>query len=131
MELAATVDQRQVFTWNYIMFLQLHQSICHLQVAMKGMSRVVRILRNNPRYLCQYLVWTNILVFLYFVINADNSNTNIDHILVQHDQGVGTNVKESGATVLNEGNKFEHFELSKWNENQHFRLTDSGEELFT
>ena len=87
----------------------------------------MRVLRNNPRYLCQYLVWTNILVLLYFVINVE-TNTNV---ISQHEQGLGTDRKESEAAVLNEGKyKFEHFELSKWNETQHYHLTDSHGEFF-
>ena len=102
------------------------------QVAMSRVARVVRTLRNNPRYLCKYLVWTNILVILYFVINVETNNTNTDQIISQHEQPVGRDEEESGATVLNEGKyKFEHFELSKWNETQHFHLTDSDGEFFT
>ena len=101
------------------------------QVAMSRVARVVRTLRNNPRYLCKYLVWTNILVILYFVINVETNNTNTDQIISQHEQPVGRDEEESGATVLNEGKyKFEHFELSKWNETQHFHLTDSEGEFF-
>ena len=97
---------------------------------MSSVARLVRILRNNPRYLCKYLVWTNILVILYFVINVD-TNTNIEQI-IQHEQRVGADEKESGAPVVNEDKyKFEHFELSKWNETQHFKLTDSDGEFFT
>ena len=101
------------------------------QVAMSRVARVVRTLRNNPRYLCKYLVWTNILVILYFVINVETNNTNTDQIISQHEQPVGRDEEESGAPVLNEGKyKFEHFELSKWNETQHFHLTDSEGEFF-
>ena len=109
----------------------LSQCASHLQVAMSRIGRVVRTLRNNPRYFCKYLVWTNILVVLYFVINV-NTNTNIDQIIIQNENQFGTDGKESGATMLNEGKyKFEHFELSKWNETQHFHLTDSDGEFFT
>ena len=97
---------------------------------MSRVARVVRTLRNNPRYLCKCLVWTNILVVLYFVINVDN-NTNVDQLISQHEQPVGTGEGKSGAPVLNEGKyKFKHFELSKWNETQHFHLTDSDGEFF-
>ena len=96
---------------------------------MSRLARVVRTLRNNPRYLCRYLVWTNILLILYFVIHLDTTS---DQSIVQHQQRVGTDEKESGATVLTEGRyKFEHFELSKWNETQNYRLTDSDVEFFT
>ena len=107
------------------------QCVWLLQVAMSRVARVVRTLRNNPRYLCKYLVWTNILVILYFVINVETNNTNTDQIISQHEQPVGRDEEESGAPVLNEGKyKFEHFELSKWNETQHFHLTDSEGEFF-
>ena len=109
----------------------LSQCVCLLQVAMSRVARVVRTLRNNPRYLCKYLVWTNILVVVYFVINVDK-NTNIDQNIIQNQDRFGTNGKESGESVFSEGNyKFEHFELSKWNETQHFHLTDSDREFFT
>ena len=97
---------------------------------MRRVTRVVvRTLRNNPRYLCKCLVWTNILVLLYFVINVETNN----NIISQHGQQVvGRDGKESGATVLSEGKyKFEHFQLSKWNETQHYRLSDSDGEFFT
>ena len=119
------------YLWFPFIMPILSQCASHLQVEMRRLARIVVTLRNNPRYLCKYLVWTNILVVLYFVINV-NTNTNIDQIIIQNENQFGTDGKESGAPMLNEGKyKFEHFELSKWNETQHFHLTDSDGEFFT
>ena len=96
---------------------------------MRGV-RLVHTLRNNPRYLCKYLVWTNILVLLYFVINVDTGHSNMT--LSLGPGKVAADEEEIRAVSSDhEKHKFEEFDLSRWKETQHFQLEDSDDQFFT
>ena len=86
------------------------------ECAMKT-TRLLRRLRNDPKYLCKYLVWTNVLCFLYFTLTTDNHHISENEI----DQ-----TKEE-ETDEHKDFKFKDFDLNKWREAEHYQLNDSNE----
>ena len=80
-------------------------------------TRLLRRLRNDPKYLCKYLVLTNVLCFLYFTLTTDNHHISENEI----DQ-----TKEE-ETDEHKDFKFKDFDLNKWREAEHYQLNDSHE----
>ena len=95
--------------------------------------KIVRMLKNNPKYLCKYLILTNIFILLYFVICSDTVDTenSVDSTqsFVTSDQS-----EKLALNRINSGGdkpfKFHNFELNKWRESQRFNLRDSTEKYF-
>ena len=96
-------------------------------------AKIVRMLKNNPRYFCKYLLLTNIFILLYFVISSDTvlNETSVvsNQIIVTPDQ--------SEKLALNRTNsdsdkpfKFSNFELNTWSESQKFELQDSSSDQY-
>ena len=95
-------------------------------------AKIVRMLKNNPRYFCKYLVLTNVFILLYFVINSDTVN----ETSVVSNQNIVTS-DQTEKLALNKKNgdrdksfKFSNFELNTWNESQKFELQDSSHQYF-
>ena len=96
---------------------------------MRGV-RLVQTLRNNPRYLCKYLVWTNILVLLYFVISVNPGQDSPSTTkLVEPEEELSSVRSESSEEQKKY--KFEDFDLQRWKKIQHFTLEDSDGQFFT
>ena len=95
--------------------------------------KIVRMLKNNPKYLCKYLILTNIFILLYFVICSDTVDTenSVDSTqsFVTSDQS-----EKLALNRINSGGdkpfKFHNFELNTWRESQRFNLRDSSEKYF-
>ena len=90
--------------------------------------KIVRILKNNPRYWCKYFVWTNVFILLYFVISLDSEDPKAFSVIVENEIE-NINAKSSKISVK-KNYKFEGFDLSQWKENQNFKLEDTSKEIF-
>ena len=100
-----------------------------LWLCMKMKSlKIVRILKNNPRYWCKYFVWTNVFLVLYFVISLDSDDPKAFNIDLEN-KIENVNAKSSKISVT-KNYKFEEFDLSNWKENQNYKLQDTSKEIF-
>ena len=81
-------------------------------------ARVLRRLRNDPRFLCKYLIWTNVLCLIYLTLTGD-----------QRDIPGNQPEQEAQSDHLNDF-KFRHFNLDQWRNVTPFKLKDSAERFF-
>ena len=90
--------------------------------------KIVRILKNNPRYWCKYFVWTNVFILLYFVISLDSEDPKAFSVNIENEI---KNINAKSSKISDKKNyKFEGFDLSQWKENQNFKLEDTSKEIF-
>ena len=89
--------------------------------------QIVRMLRNNPRYFCKYLVLTNIFILLYFVISSE---TVLENSVLSNQNSVTSDQSEKLALNRTDSDdkpfKFSNFDLNTWSESQRFKLKDSS-----
>ena len=81
-------------------------------------SRLLRRLRNDPRFLCKYLIWTNVFCLLYFIITTD-----------QYDIPGNQPEQEVQPEHLSDF-KFRYFNLDQWRDVKPFKLKHSAEIFF-
>ena len=79
--------------------------------------RLLRRVRNDPKFLCKYLVWTNLLCLSYFIITEQRDRSH-DGDLTHQDLHLNTF-------------KFKDFDLDRWKEAEHFKLRDSNGTFFS
>ena len=76
--------------------------------------RLLRRVRNDPKFLCKYVIWTNVLCLLYFIV------------IVDRDTATDQTKKNDELETF----KFKDFDLERWKKAEHFKLEDSNEIFF-
>ena len=98
---------------------------------MRG-NRLLRRLRNDPKFLCKYLISVNVLCLLYFIVIAGNDISHIDishNDISEDDVDLDTEEVEE-SDKINSNFKFKNFDLENWRDVEHFVLEDSNEVYF-
>ena len=88
--------------------------------------RVVRRLRNDPKYCLKYLFLVNLLCLLYFTVNTENYNEILQREIDQKYQYQHRHQHEKERSA----HKFKDFQLDKWDKIDRVKLEDSPESFF-
>ena len=88
--------------------------------------RVVRRIRNDPKFCLKYLFLVNLLCLVYFTVNTENYNEILQREI---DQKYQYQHRHQHAKERSD-HKFEDFQLDKWDKIKRVKLEDSPESLF-